>query len=277
MNIMKYLFLIFVLIFTAQNIKAQDTTEPDSVSIINYENKDGEKSDKYFCHTATHIFYFPLRLIEQPKVDAPMARFNIFESEKEKITLSYDIKPFIALKTNLLYDLATAVNIEIEVPIGDRWSVAGEWIFPWWVFDNGKSDSRRDRFQILNANFEGRYWFGERSSRELLTGWFAGVYVGVGDYDLEHDKEGIQGEFLFTTGLSGGYSHPIGKHLRLEYGLSLGYLRTKYRKYTAYWGEDSRWHPIRTSSGYYSWTGPTRARVSLVWLINHKVWKGEIR
>ena len=32
-------------------------------------------------------------------------------------------RPFIALKTNLLFDLALMPNIEAEVPIGNRWSV----------------------------------------------------------------------------------------------------------------------------------------------------------
>lgn len=274
MNKVKYVISIFILIFIAQNINAQDIEVPDSISIIKYENKDGEKSNQYFRHTATHIFFYYRKADDIIKINP---RYNIFETDQKKVVLSYETKPFVALKTNLLYDLVTAVNIELEVPIGDRWSVAGEWIFPWWVFDNDKSDSNRNRFQILNANIEGRYWFGERESRDILTGWFAGAYVGIGDYDFEHDKKGIQGEFLFMTGLSAGYAHPIGKQLRLEYGLSLGFMRTEYRKYTSYWGTDNRWHPIRTSTGFYNWIGPTRARVSLVWLINRKVWKGEIR
>ena len=41
-------------------------------------------------------------------------------------------KPLFAIKTNLLYDALSAVNLEIEVPVGKRWSVAAEGIFPWW-------------------------------------------------------------------------------------------------------------------------------------------------
>ena len=41
-------------------------------------------------------------------------------------------KPLLAVKSNLLFDLASALNVELEVPMGKRWSVAGEWMFPWW-------------------------------------------------------------------------------------------------------------------------------------------------
>ena len=38
----------------------------------------------------------------------------------------------LALKNNLLYDLALAPNIEIEIPVGKRWSVNMEYKSPWW-------------------------------------------------------------------------------------------------------------------------------------------------
>jgi len=38
----------------------------------------------------------------------------------------------LALKNNLLYDLALAPNIEIEIPVGKRWSVNLEYKSPWW-------------------------------------------------------------------------------------------------------------------------------------------------
>ena len=37
-----------------------------------------------------------------------------------------------ALKTNLLLDAVTAVNAEIEFPIGKHFSILVEDIFPWW-------------------------------------------------------------------------------------------------------------------------------------------------
>ncbi|MGL5919938.1 MAG: DUF3575 domain-containing protein [Bacteroidales bacterium] len=185
-------------------------------------------------------------------------------------------KPLFAAKTNLLFDVASLTNIELEVPIGQRWSIAAEWIFPWWKMDNSREQSKRNRAQLLNGNLEGRYWFGDRSERPHMTGWFAGVGVGGGLYDFEYDTRGYQGEFLMT-GISGGYIHTIGKskNLRMEYSLGLGCIGTDYNKYESTFGEDQKWHAIRQGSGRTIWFGPTKAKVSLVWMLNRKVKRGE--
>ncbi len=190
-------------------------------------------------------------------------------------------KPLLAVKTNLLYDAITALNVEVEVPIGQRWSVAGEWNFPWWTScgnpsNNWQKGSKRNSFQLLQGNIEGKYWFGDRSARPVMTGWYAGVYGGAGKYDLERKAKGYQGEF-YVVGLSGGYAHTILKrwipngNLRLEYSLGLGYMQTDYDKYNEHLGIDDKWHTIRQESGKQSWFGPTKAKVSLVWMFNHKV------
>ncbi len=177
-------------------------------------------------------------------------------------------KPLFAIKTNLLFDALTALNVELEVPIGNRWSIAGEYIFPWWLWER-----KQYCLESLSGNLEGRYWFGNRKTRPVLTGWFVGLYTGAGYYDigLGVDK-GYQGEFFIAAGVSGGYAHTINKKgtLRMEYSLGVGYMRTKYRQYDpAQICSDEQWHLIKQKSGKFSWFGPTRAKISLVWLINH--------
>lgn len=175
-------------------------------------------------------------------------------------------KPLFALKTNLLFDLASALNVEIEIPIGRRWSIAAEYIFPWWLWER-----RQIALQTLSGNIEGRYWFGNRDEKPQLTGWFAGLYAGGGYYDFEWKDKGYQGEFYIAAGVSGGYAHTINKKgtLRMEYSLGVGYLDTKYREYKPMTGVDGEWHLIRQRNGNHSWFGPTRAKVSLVWMLNH--------
>ncbi len=186
-----------------------------------------------------------------------------------------EIKPLFALKTNLLYDALTAINLELEIPIGDRWSVSGEWIFPWWS-SSWKESSNRNSFQLLNGNIEAKYWFGDRTDRFVMTGWHLGLYAGGGICDLEHNAEGYQSKQSLSAGLSAGYAHTIFEskipegNLRMEYSLAVGYLRSDYDKYSEHWGDDNTWHTIRQESGTYSWIGPTRAKVSLVWLFNRK-------
>lgn len=170
----------------------------------------------------------------------------------------------LAFKTNLLYDLATAINVEAEVAIYDRWSIAGEWVFPWWLHNK-----KQYAFEIGAGTLEGRYWFGDRAGRPKMTGWFAGVYAGGGYYDLEWNKKGKQGEF-FHAGVSGGFAHSISKSdsWRMEYSLGLGYMASKFRSYDAMMGTGDKWYLERQSNGTYRWFGPTRAKVSLVWVPN---------
>ncbi len=173
-------------------------------------------------------------------------------------------KPLFALKTNLLFDLVSGLNIEVEVPLGTRFSLAGEWIFPWWVYEK-----KQYALEILNGSLELRYWFGHRTKDNLLTGWHMGVYGGAGLYDIEWKTKGYQGEFIIPFGLSGGFTHKISKNLRMEYALGIGYMSNKYREYVPQkCGYDNEWHLIKQGQGKNTWIGPTRAKISLVWMIN---------
>lgn len=193
---------------------------------------------------------------------------KIVEIEKELIVPQepeFEPHPLFALKTNMLFDLASAINVELEIPIGNRWSVAGEWVFPWWLYEK-----KQYALQVGNGNLEVKYWFGDRQQRKRLTGWFAGLYGGGGYYDLERETRGWQGEF-WHAGIGGGYAHTIGGNgnWRMEYTIGIGCMGTDYREYVPEMGADNEWHLMRRDNGHRNWIGPTRAKVSLVWMINH--------
>ena len=200
-------------------------------------------------------------------VEEPCLSDTIF-IEKERLVQDCELerKPLFALKTNLLYDAATMLNVEIEIPLGQRWSIAGEYIFPWWLWED-----KQIAIEMLSASLEGRYWFGNRTDKRELTGWYLGLYTGGGYFDFEWKDKGYQGEFFLAAGVSGGYAHTISKNgnWRMEYGLGLGYMQTKYREYVPKFGSDDEWHLIRQRDGIHRWFGPTKAKVSLVWMINH--------
>lgn len=95
------------------------------------------------------------------------------EQVRQQEQLAKNKRPLFALKTNLLFDVAMMPNIEIEVPIGKRWSINGEYMFPWWLFDGDKYS-----MQILMGGLEGRYWLGshqKRENSEVLTRAFLRV------------------------------------------------------------------------------------------------------
>lgn len=175
----------------------------------------------------------------------------------------------VAMKTNLLFDAITALNVELEVPIAKRFSVAGEWIFPWWL-----SKKKQNCFEILSGNLEGRYWFRpdlakqdiKLNSHNPLTGWFIGLYGGGGVYDLEWKRKGYQGEFYVAAGVSSGYVLPLARNINLEFSIGIGLLQTKYRHYHAqYCDLRDHWHLVTQNRGRYTWFGPTKVKISFVW------------
>ena len=192
--------------------------------------------------------------------------------QRNPVAASCRRRPLLALKTNLLFDAALMPNVEIEVPVGKRWSVNGEYAFPWWQFDRGKYC-----MQVLMGGLEGRYWLGSRKSREdreVLTGHFLGLYAGGGKYDLQWGEKGYQGEFFIAAGVSYGWATRIARHLHLEFNIGIGLLRTDYRHYHA---RDNYQTLLWQENGKYTWFGPTKAKISLVWLLNRRVKKGGSR
>ena len=179
-------------------------------------------------------------------------------------TVSYHTRMFpFALKTNLLYDAVTALNAELEIPIGKRWSIAVEDVFPWWETGN------KYCFQIWEMGVEGRYWPYRTDDRKHLTGLFGGVYLMSGMYDLQNDRKfNYQGEF-WSTGVSVGYAFRICRLFNLEFSASLGYLSTHYQHYMP---TDDYDMLIRDKYkfGRYGYFGPTKLKVSLVMPIELK-------
>ncbi len=173
----------------------------------------------------------------------------------------------LAIKTNLLYDLASALNIELELPIGDRFSAAVEWVNPWW--HSNKADfTMRGHFVNVGA----KYWLGDREKREPLTGWAVGLTAGYSNkYDMQIlSTRGVQGTYL-TGGATIGYAHAIGEgNWRMEYMLGLGVSQTQYKNYTMVY--DTKYDDIKVFD--YPWVTkrrtmlvPNQIRVSIGYLI----------
>lgn len=176
----------------------------------------------------------------------------------------YEVKhPVIALKTNLLFDAAITPNIEVERWFGrnDRFSVMGEVWAPWW------SNKKKNKvYELFNAGLEGRIWLhsnNKAADHRPLTGHFLGLYAAGGYYDLQHTDNGHQGEFT-SLGLTYGYSHRIARRLNLEFSVSAGFVGGPYHSYHPMPNTD---YLVRNHDGHLTWWGPTKAKISLVWLI----------
>lgn len=195
-------------------------------------------------------------------------------------------QPLFALKTNLLFDAIMAPNIEIEIPFGKdrKWSVMIEDWFPWWLFNrNAKQGSNpyrllgvpyysteakgyQDAYEVWLIGAELRRWIGKcPTQRPALTGTFWGVYVAGGKYDIERKSHGNQGEFV-SIGATIGHSWLLSRHWNLELSGSIGVLFGPRRHYH---GEFDDTHLIWQFSDNIFYAGPTKLKLSLVYIFNN--------
>ena len=169
------------------------------------------------------------------------------------------------VKSNLLFDLATALNVDVEFPIANRYSLMVEDVFPWWSIGN------KYALQMWEMGAEARFWFKpwEKMSTQKMRGWFAGAYCMSARYDFQFDTAiNYQGQY-WSAGVTGGYVAPLGKKKRLnmEFSLSVGYLEADYQHYQP---TDDYLKLIRDpySVGTVRYFGPTKLKVSLVIPVN---------
>ena len=156
-----------------------------------------------------------------------------------------------ALKSNVLYDAALLPNLELEWMINRNWSVAVEGDLAWW-----KDAPKHRYYELAMVSLEGRRWF---AVKKPWHGFYAGVFAGIGKYDLENKDKGYQGEGGMA-GVSIGYMFPIGKSFSLEAGLGAGYLHTKYKEY---YPIDEHYVYQRTKSLNYF--GPLKLKLAIAW------------
>lgn len=183
------------------------------------------------------------------------------EPEPEPVVENVKAKEtFFAIKTNLLYDIVTMANVEIEIPFAHRWSLVIEDVFPWWEFQKNKY-----ALQNWEMGPELRFWFKKWPAFDRkLQGWFVGAYGMTGKYDFQRDYDLCWQGTYWSTGLTAGYSLPLGKKNwgNLEFSLSAGYLKASYQHY-----QPSSTYDVlfidRPHAGHVTWVGPTKAKISL--------------
>ena len=170
-----------------------------------------------------------------------------------------DQQPFqIALKTNVLLDLIAIPNAGLEIPLGNRWSVAVNGHYAWW-----KSDARSWYWRTYGGDIALRRWFGSKTAGRPLAGHHAGIYGQMLTYDFATGGRGyLADKWSYGAGLEYGYSLPIRKRLHLDFTLGVGYLGGEYKEYLPM--DD---HYVWQATRNRNWFGPTKAEISLVWLL----------
>ena len=164
---------------------------------------------------------------------------------------------YLAAKTNLLYDAALVPNVGLELSLGQGWSVGGNWMYAHW-----SNDARHRYWQIYGGELEVRRYFGGRAVEKPLQGHHVGLYAQAVTYDFETGGKGYLSDFAYGVGLEYGYSLPVAKRLNIDFGIGFGYSGGNYK---SYYPDAGCYVYIETKRR--RWVGPTRAEVSLVWLL----------
>ena len=176
-------------------------------------------------------------------------------------------KPFyMGIRTNMLYDALLIPNIGVEFYLGKNWSVMANWMYGWW-----KSDRTHWYWRAYGGDLAVRKWFGKAADEKPLTGHHLGVYAQVFTFDFETGGRGYMGgkpggtiwdKANYAAGVEYGYSLPIAKRLNIDFSIGAGYWGGTYYEYIP---EDGCY--VWQSTKQRHWFGPTKAEVSLVWLI----------
>ena len=179
------------------------------------------------------------------------------------------VKPFyMDIRTNMLFDALLLPNIGAEFYLGKDWSVLADWMYGWW-----KTDRRHWYWRAYGGDVAVRKWFGSAAKEKPLTGHHIGIYGQIFTYDFELGGRGYLGgkpggtmwdKMNYAVGVEYGYSLPVARRINIDFTLGIGYWGGTYHEYVP---EDNCY--VWQCTRQRRWFGPTKAEVSLVWLIGN--------
>ena len=168
------------------------------------------------------------------------------------------------VKTNIIYDLTSTVNLGLEYRLSDRWTFDMSGNYNAWTL---KEDARWKHWMVQP---EIRFW-----NCDAFSGHFVALHAIAGQYNFggidnkvsflgndfsqlsEHRFQG----FAAGGGVAYGYAWILGRHLNLETEVGVGYIYTRYDKFNCV-GCGKR---ILTGQPAH-YVGPTKVAVNLVYI-----------
>ncbi len=170
--------------------------------------------------------------------------------------------PTVNIKTNVLYDATTTLNLGAEFRLGAKTSLDIPVSYNPWTFDNNK------KWKHILVQPEFRWW-----TKETFNGHFFGLHTHYAFYNVGgldnppfseymniHRFEG----WLVGAGFSYGYRWNFNHRWGMEATLGVGYAYMSYDKYSCnHCGE-------KIASEAKNYFGPTKAGISLIYNIGNQ-------
>lgn len=168
---------------------------------------------------------------------------------------------FVSVSTNLLYDAVLVPNVGLEFNIWDNWTLSLNGMWAWWT-----AEKVSWFWRVYGGEVAVRKYFGRRAAVRSMTGHHAGLYGQALSYDLEAGHFGRMSPNLTVGGgIEYGYSFPVSNALNIDLSVGIGYLGGQFYEYV-----ENEGHYVWRATVQQRWFGPTKAGVSLVWLIDSK-------
>ena len=170
-----------------------------------------------------------------------------------------------AVKTNLLYDATTTVNLGAEVGLSPQWTFDLSANFNGWTFgDNNK------KWKHWLIQPELRYWLCER-----FNGHFVGTHLLGGVYNFSNlnldfklfgtDFSELKGHrfegWMAGIGVAYGYHWMLSRRWSLEGVIGLGYVYSRADKYLC-----PRCGEQLEDNEPHHYLGPTKAALNLIYV-----------
>ena len=199
-------------------------------------------------------------MAEPAQADEVLYTETVITSRKEPQNFYMDIR------TNMLYDAALVPNLGVEFYLDQNFTIGGDWMYAWW-----SKNSRHRYWRLYGGEIYGRWYFGGLAKRKPLAGHHLGVYMQCVTYDFEFGNKGWMGgrpgwslweRANWGAGIEYGFSLPVAKRINIDFSLGVGYFGGKVLDYEVV--DD---HYVWQATKRRHWFGPTRAQISLVWLI----------
>lgn len=161
----------------------------------------------------------------------------------------------IAVKSNLLYDMTTTINLGLEVGLAPKWTLELPVNYNPWEF------AKNRKLKHWAVQPELRYWFCEKFNGHFLGlhGIAAGYNVG-GLKIFGLDERRYEGN-LYGAGLSYGYQWILNKRWSIEATVGVGYVHLDHDVYPCEKCAE------RIKPDTKDWFGPTKAGVSIIYII----------
>lgn len=164
----------------------------------------------------------------------------------------------IAVKTNMLYDITSTLNLGVEFSINQKWTVdlSGNYNpFEW-------NNDRKMKHWLIQP--EARYWFCEAFNGHFLALHVLGGGFNIGNLDLKLFPSTInyryQGDMI-GAGIGYGYQFILNNRLNLGLEIGGGWIQASYDKYKC--AHCGTW----IESGRKNYFGITKAAVSLIYIL----------